>query len=144
MSFEAPPLPRGKRDMKKDLEQREHKNPINMSDHDITEESYNIAVQRNKNYSAFTKEQEARQGELFEESSNRIYEKTYGHRPPSQQQPPIAPSFPSHTTLVQEQLPTEIERQAKRIMDFTHILNDPKTKARGIIMPRERKRVAGK
>ncbi len=127
MSFEAPPPPRGKRDMQRDSEEAERKNPINMSDHDVTEESYNIAVQRNKNLSAFTKEQEARQTELFEESSNRIYEKTYGHRPTTTSQrrrQPITSSHFPHTTP--ERQPIEAEKQAERVRKFISILKEGK------------------
>jgi hypothetical protein len=65
----------------------------------------------------------------FKESSNRIYEKTYGHRPPASQQPTTS----SSTTQQQPLSPNEIN--SHRIIDFTHSLGDnPIKKARGTII----------
>jgi hypothetical protein len=140
MSFEAPPLPRGKKSMIRDSEEKERNNPVNMSDHDIQKESYNLAVQRNNNFSAFTKEQVARSQELFEESSNRAYERVHGYRPTTTttitSQPPttITPSPISPSTT------TQTEIQAKRVLDFVNNIN-PQYKKYGVIVPREKQEV---
>jgi hypothetical protein len=136
MSFEAPPLPREKKSMIRDSEEKERNNPVNMSDHDIQKESYNLAVQRNNNFSAFTKEQAARSQELFEESSNRTFERVHGYRPAQQQQQPptITPSPISPSTT------TQTEIQAKRVLDFVNNIN-PHYKKHGVIVPREKQEV---
>jgi hypothetical protein len=116
---------KGFRDMKKELEQRERNNPINMTDHDIHEELFNLGVQRTNNITAFTKEQEARSQKLFNESTHRYYEKTSGHRPTQTQKAPP----PSTPPLTQQSELNETEKQATKVLKF----------AFGVIQPRKLK-----